>query len=203
MFDLNPQEFKTLKKLTTPARIQDFLNSLKINFEPYGDTSMSPRRVLREKKAHCMEGAVLAALALRIQGHPPLVMDLKSTSKDFDHVVAPFKINGFWGAINKTNHAVLRYREPVYKSIRELAMSYFHEYFLDNGVKTLRSYSRPLNLARFDSRGWTMDEKDIWYIPETLDEAKHYPILTPRQIRNLRKADQIEIEAGKLVVERK
>lgn len=141
---------------------------------------------------------MFAALALRLHGHQPLVLDLTSTKHDFDHVVAIFRQHKCWGAISKTNHGVLRYREPVYKTIRELALSYFHEYFLDNGKKTLRSYSRPVNLARFDSIGWVTSEDDVWEIPEYLSLIPHIPILTQSQIRTLRPADQIEIKMGKI-----
>jgi hypothetical protein len=148
-------ELKIFKKLTSPQKIQDFLNSFPMNFEKEGEeTCMSPRRVLRDKKAHCMEGAMFAACALRRIGFKPLVLDIESTAKDFDHVVAPFQLDGCWGAISKTNHGVLRYREPVYKTIRELSMSYFHEYFLADGKKTMRSYSVTLDLSRFDKIGW-------------------------------------------------
>ncbi len=199
MYNFNQQELSILKKLNTPKKIQDFINKLKINFEPNGDTCRSPRVVLKKREAHCVEGAILAAAALRIHGHKPLVVDLTANKKDFDHVVAVFKQHGFWGAISKTNHAVLRYREPVYKTIRELVMSYFHEYFTDKGEKTLRSYSMPVDLSRFDKLGWMTSEKEIWYIPDYLVEVPHKQILTKQQISNLRKADIIEIKAGKLV----
>lgn len=198
MYELTTAEIKTLRALNTSNKIQNFLDSFAINFEPRGDTCMSPRRVLREKKAHCMEGAMVAALALRLHGHPPLVLDLQSVDKDFDHVVAPFRIRNRWGAISKTNHAVLRYREPIYRDIRELAISYFHEYFTDDGKKTLRSYSRPLDLSRFDKRGWATDEKDVFYVPAYLNDIKHFPILSTAQTRMLRKADGVEIAAGKI-----
>src|ERR1700733_9427348 len=130
---------KTLKKLSTPAKIQDFLNSLPFNFEKKGETCRSPKASIEADTAHCFEGALIAAAALSLRGQKPLLLDLKASGKDMDHVVALFKRDGKWGAISKTNHAVLRYREPVYASVRELAMSYFHEYFLPSGVKTLRS----------------------------------------------------------------
>ena len=141
---------------------------------------------------------MLAAVALRFAGHKPLVMDLKSIEPDYDHVLAVFKEDGHWGAISKTNHGVLRYREPVYKTVRELALSFFHEYFLDDGRKTLRSYSVPVDLSRFDAKGWMTAEDDVWYIPEAIDDARHLPILTRGQIARLRKADLIERKMGKL-----
>lgn len=199
MFGLNEKELKTLKKLGTPAKIQDFLDKMRINFEPHGDTCMSPRMALKKRTCHCIEGAFLAALALRLQGRRPLVVDLKTSRSDFEHVIAVFRQDGKWGAISKTNHAVLRYREPVYASIRELVMSYFHEYFDDRGRKTLRSFSVPVDLSRFDGKGWITDEKDLWYIHDYLDKARHHRILDRSQVARLRKADKLEIEAGKLV----
>src|SRR3989338_8354643 len=150
MFGLTIEEVKFFRSFTTPSRLHDFLDTLKLNFAAHGVTSLSPRAVLQKGKCHCMEGAILAALALRINGFKPWLVDLTANRNDFDHVVAVFKIDGKWGAISKTNHAVLRYREPIYNSIRELAMSYFHEYFDDKGKKNLRSYSAPVNLKKFD-----------------------------------------------------
>src|SRR3989338_7586633 len=120
------EETEIYKKLNSPVKIQDFLNSLKINFEEKGDTCFSPRIVLQKRKAQCVEGAIFAAAVLKFYGRKPLVLDLESTQKDFDHVVAVFRKNGKWGAVGKTNHAVLRYREPVYHNIHELVMSFFH-----------------------------------------------------------------------------
>ena len=160
---------------------------------------MSPRQVLREHKAHCMEGALLAAAALWVQGEKPLLLDLKTITSDYSHVVALFRRQGHWGAISKTNHAVLRYREPVYRTIRELAMSYFHEYFLDNGKKTLRSYSKPLDLSTARFRGWATREEDVWHIDTALERAPHEPMLKPAMVSGLRASDSIEIQAGKLV----
>lgn len=199
MFGLTQEELRLLKDLHTPKRVQDFLNSLPMNFEEQGDTCMSPRRVLREGKAHCLEGAMLAALALRFHGARSLLLDLTAVPHDDDHVVALFLVGNKWGAISKTNHAVLRYREPVYTTIRELALSYFHEYFTPDGKKTLRSYSTPVDLRRFDRRGWMTDEEDVWYIVDALEDAPHTLILRSGQGRTLRRADAIEIRAGKFV----
>lgn len=199
MFGLTKGELKTLKKLKSPRKIQDFLESFTFNFEPDGDTCLSPRRVLKEKRAHCIEGAMLAALALRLHGHRPLLLDLTAAPTDFDHVIAIFNQHGHWGAISKTNHAVLRYREPVYKTIRELVLSYFHEYTDDYGNKTLRSYSRPVDLSRFDKQGWMTAEDDVWYVPEYLIEIPHLPLLTRGQISTLRKTDKLEQAIGTIV----
>lgn len=188
-----------MQKLNTPAKVQDFLNSLKFNFEKENETFKSPIMVLRKKNAHCIEGAVLGAYILSLHGFPPLILHLQATKDDFDHVITPFKQYGFWGALSKTNHAVLRYREPVYKNIRELVMSYFHEYFLNkNGKKTLRKYSRPFNLNTF-KKGWETAEENLWKIDRGLDIIKHYNIMPVIASKNLRRAEKIEIKAGKIV----
>lgn len=200
MFGFTKEEIAVFKSLNTPKKIQDFLNKIPANYEHDRETVLSPRMVLRENRAHCMEGAMFAAAALRFHGHKPLVLDLTTVKDDDDHVVAVFKHKGHWGAISKTNHAVLRYREPIYKTIRELVMSYFHEYFTNHdGKKTLRSYSLPVDLSRFDEKGWMTSEEDVWYVPEYLFEVPHQLILSRSQIAFLRKADAIEIKAGKLV----
>ncbi|MBI5156015.1 hypothetical protein HZA45_01935 [Candidatus Peregrinibacteria bacterium] len=190
MFGFSEHELHLFRRLSTPRKIQDFLDSLPMNFSD--DTCYSPRKVLEKKTAHCMEGAMLAAAALRFLGQKPLVMDLKAIGRDQDHVVTLFRDGNNWGAISKTNHGVLRYREPVYRSVREIAMSYFHEYYLDDGRKTLRSYSVPVDLSRFDMQNWMTSEEDLWDIPQAVDDARHFPMLTPHQIKNLRKADKIE-----------
>jgi hypothetical protein len=192
---LNPSERALFNRLSTPAKLQDFLNALPINFEPNGDTCRSPRGVLAAQRAHCLEGALLAAAVLWHHGKQPLLLDLKSATHDHDHVVALFREAGHWGAISKTNHAVLRYREPVYQTVRELALSYFHEYFDDTGRKTLKSFSRPFSLKRFGT-AWITATDDLWDIGAALDDAPHIPIL--RKGQKLRKADAIEIAAGKL-----
>ena len=198
MLKFTKKEKILMQKLNTPAKVQDFLNELKFNFEEKGETLKSPVMVLRTKSAHCIEGAILGAYILSLHGFPPFIFHLQATKGDYDHVVTPFKIKGLWGALSKTNHAVLRYREPIYKNIHELVMSYFHEYFLDNGKKTLRKYSKPLNLNIFE-KNWMLESGDLWGIDEELDEIKHYDILLESHIKKLRKADKIEIKAGKIV----
>jgi hypothetical protein len=192
------KERELFKKLNTPVKIQDFLDSLKINYERHGDTCFSPMTVLEKKICHCIEAATLAALILRVNGQSPLLLDLTASKNDYDHVVALFKKDGKWGAISKTNHAALRYREPIYNSVRELAMSYFHEYLDKKGRKSLRSYSVPVNLKRFDKMGWMTTREEIDYIPEYLVKVKHFKILNRQQIRNLRLADKLERKAGNL-----
>lgn len=198
MFGLNKKELRVLKKLNNPKKIQDFLNELKVNYEKNGETCMSPRNVLKTHKAHCIEAAMLACVALRLHGFKPLVVDLTANRKDYDHVIAVFKQFGKWGAITKDNHAVLRYREPIYKDIRELVMSFFHEY-TKRGIKTLRSYSMPVDLSKFDKLGWMTSKEDVWYIHDYLAKIKHKKILNKKQIANLRKQDLIEIRAGEIV----
>lgn len=198
MFGFDKKEMAILRTLNTPAKVQDFINSIPANFEPHGDQLKSPRRVLRERTAHCFEGALLAAAAFRVHGQDPLIMDLKASADDKDHVVALFRENGCWGAVSKTNHGVLRYRESVYRTPRELALSYFHEYFLDSGKKTLRSYSVPFNLSRFDDQQWMISEEDLWDLGAALDDARHFPILNRSQVAKLRKADPIERDMGRM-----
>lgn len=198
MLGFDAAESRILKRLGTPRKIQDFLDTIPINFEKNGETCMSPRRVLRERRAHCLEGAIFAAAALRFHGGKPLLLDLETGPEDESHVVALFRRHNAWGALSKTNHAVLRYREPIYKTVRELARSYFHEYFLDNGKKTLRRFSEPMNLARFDRLNWAIAEKDLWEIERSLERVRHFDILTTKSVRELRPADPVEIRAGKL-----
>ncbi|MBU1348748.1 hypothetical protein KJ781_01615 [Patescibacteria group bacterium] len=192
MFGLTDRELSILKPLDTPRKIQDYLEKIPENSCNDRDTCLSPRMMLREKRAHCVEGAMFAALALRFHGDRPLVVDLTASRRDLDHVIAVFRRGGYWGAISKTNYPVLRYREPVYRTIRELVMSYFHEYIIGDGSKTLRSFSRPVNLSRFDDIGWMTAEEDVWAVPEHLADIPHVPILTRSQIAALRLADPIE-----------
>ena len=202
MQNFTKKEKTLLKKLNTPARVQDFLNGLQFNFEKKGkkkiQTLKSPILTLRARRAHCFEGALLGAYVLSLHGFTPHILHLETTQNDFDHVITPFKIDELWGALSKTNHAVLRYREPIYKNIRELVMSYFHEYFLNDGTKTLRKYSKLLNLNTFE-KNWATMEGDLWGIDAELDKIKHYDIIPKSHIKKLRKADKVEIEAGKVV----
>ncbi len=192
------KEFDIFKKLNTPSKIQDFIDDIEINFEKNGETCRSPLMVLKHNEAHCLEGALLASAIFWYHGKPPLLLDLVTTPNDDYHTVALFKESGKWGAISKTNHAYLRYRDPVFKNVRELAMSYFNEYFLDSGQKTLRSYSDFFDLTEF-GEDWLVEKDDLWSIAEALDNSKHYKILTAKQIRRLRLADPVEIKANKLV----
>ncbi len=192
------KELALIKKINTPAKVQDFLNKIPFNFERQGETLKSPLYTMRVNRAHCLEGALLGAFMLKQQGFKPYLVVLKAVKKDFDHVIVPFKIGSFWGALSKTNHGVLRYREPIYKNLRELALSYFHEYFLDNGQKTMRAYSEILDLDTFED-DWPVLEGDLWGIDQELDKIKYFEIVPKNYIKKLRPADQVEIQAGKVV----
>lgn len=187
--------YKKLKSLNTPAKIQDFLNKLPFNFERGGETYRSVEETLRAKTAHCFEGALVASAALELMGEKPLLMDLRTAKGDVDHVVALFRRGKYWGAISKTNHAVLRYREPVYESLRELAMSYFHEYFLNNGQKTLREYSKPFDLSK-TRHDWLSSKEDLFELVDELDNSPHERLI-PKGLK-LRRADKIETKAGQI-----
>ena len=185
-----------LRRLNTPEKIQHFLDhDVAYNKEPDGPTCYSPRRVLRHRKAHCMEGALFGAAALAALGHPPLLLDLEAV-RDDDHVLAIFRRDGCWGSIAKSNYSGLRYREPVYRGLRELAMSYFEHYYNLRREKTLRNYSRPVNLRRFDSIRWGTAEEDVWAIPEYLTTIRHTPLVAPRAASRLSKVDDRLFAAG-------
>jgi hypothetical protein len=195
-FGLDAGETRVLKALKTPERIQRFLDTeIAYNKEPDGDTLRSPRRVLRDKVAHCMEGALLAAAALRVQGFPPLLLDLEAV-RDDDHVLAIFKQHGHWGAIAKSNYSGLRFREPVYRSLRELVMSYFEHYYNLSREKTLRNYSRPVNLKRFDRMGWMTAEDDLWPISDHLAKIPHITLLRNGTGRRFARVDDRLFAAG-------
>lgn len=190
--DLSSSELKLLKSLSTPLLIQNFLDTLRINFEKNGETLQSPRRVLKSKNAHCIEAALLAATALWINGKRPLLLDLKADGIDEDHVVALYTVGGCWGALSKSNHATLRFRDPVYRNPRELALSYFHEYFDGKRKKkTLRSYSRPFDLRKLGSK-WITAEEDLWDIAVKLDEYPHFRLFPKQNEKILRPPDHME-----------
>jgi hypothetical protein len=191
-FGLTPENLRTLRALKTPAQIQKFIDMLEYQ---YANTAWSPQRTLRERKGHCLEGALLAAAALRVTGHPPLLMDLEGV-RDDDHVVALYREHGLWGGIAKSNFAGLRFRSPVYRTLRELAMSYFEHYYNLRGERTLRAYSRIVNLARLDSRHWMTAEENVWCVPELLIETRHYPLFPDKVARALPRLDRRSFEAG-------
>ena len=196
---LTPREFLTLKRMSTPAKIQAFLNAVPINHEVGGETVLSVREVLRQRRAHCIEGAMVAAAALWANGDPPLLVHLDCDLSDYPHVIAVFRRAGAWGAISKTNGAPLRYRDPIYRTLRELALSYFHEYSNKRGHKTLRSYSAPFDMRRIDTAEWVTAVKSCWKTHDRLVEVRHYPLISRRQERLLTKRDAFERKAGKIV----
>ncbi len=203
---LSSAEQKVFSRLNSPQKIQTFLESIPINFERKGETNLSPRQVLKRRRAHCFEGAVFAAAALAYHGHKPLLMDFATRYDDEDHAVALFKNNGLWGAISKTNHAVLRYRDPVYKSPRELAMSYFHEYFMWDGRKSLRAYSEPFDLSKFKPENWVIrDDTDqaLDWLMTALAASRYSEIAPSIAMKSLRRATPSEIKSLKLTDWRK
>jgi hypothetical protein len=186
-----------LARLNTPEKIQDYITGLANNEEKGGDTCLSVREVLRQRQAHCIEGAFVAACALWIGGRPPLLMDMKASGDD-DHVVALFRHRGHWGAISKSNHIWLRWRDPIYRSLRELSMSYFHEYTTKKR-KTLRSYSVSFDLRRLDPALWVTHPGPCWDVALALDGSRHYDLVTPAQARRLRLRDKMEICADRIL----
>ena len=197
MFGFTRQEITVLKRLNTPEKIQRFLDEeLAYNKEIDGETCRSPRRVLRDMTGHCFEGALIAVAALRYHGHPPLMVDLEAVHDD-DHVLAVFQQHGYWGAIAKSNYSGLRFREPVYRTVRELVMSYFEHYFNLKREKTLRRYSKPVNLGRFDKTEWMTAEEDLWFMGEYLLTIPHFNLLSPVTARQLTKVDWRLFGAGK------
>jgi hypothetical protein len=191
-------ERKVFSRLTNPVRIQRFLDDdLRYNLEPTGDTCYSPRVTLRKGAAHCMEGALVAAVALRMLGHRPLILDLEAV-RDSDHVLAIYRLRGLWGSLAKSDYSGLRSREPVYRTLRELVMSYFEHYYNPAGEKTLRAYSRPVNLTRFDSMGWMTAERDVWEIPNHLCDIPHMRLMPTEAERGVARMDRRLFEAGRL-----
>lgn len=187
--ELTREEWRLLRSLKRPGDIQSFLDSeIAYNNDPTTPMCRSPRRVMRERTAHCMEGALFAAAALAAQGHPPLLVNLRAV-RDDDHVLAVYRQFGHWGAIAKSNYSSLRFREPVYRTLRELVMSYFEHYHNTGGEKTLRAYSRPVNLRRFDSIGWMTAEDDLWVVAAHLRGTTHFRLITQEMARRLRPLD--------------
>jgi len=189
-----PHEIRFLKTMTDADRIQGFLDSL--DYNPVYECR-SPRWVIRKRSAHCFEGALFAAAALQYNGHKPLIVDLKAYNDD-DHVITIFKEDDHWGAVAKSNFTSLRYREPVYRSLRELVMSYFDFYFNLDRDKSLRSYSLPLDLTIYDARRWTTTDDDLEYIGDKLEQIHHFPVVDEMMIKKLKRASSIMLEAGML-----
>lgn len=184
-FGFTPSEIRKLRSFKTPLGIQRALDDMPYHLD---DTAWSPRKVLHENTSHCLEGAIFAAAALRVLGHPPLILDLEA-DRDTDHVLAVYQVGNHWGAVAKSNYTGCRWREPVYRSLRELAMSYFNIYFNMRRERTLRTFSRPVDLKRFDDLQWMTTEKPVWFIAEHLVDISHTPLLTRAQKKILTRVD--------------
>lgn len=192
-YGFSAREWRMLRGLKTPAGIQRLLNALSYHD---ADTAWSPRRVLREGTAHCLEGGILAAAALRAIGHPPLILDLVG-ERDDDHIIAVYRERGHWGAISKSHFNGLRDRPPIYRSLRELALSYFEDYYNGRGERTLRKFSEPVDLSRFDDRDWMTTERPVWFVPKHLVfRTKHMPLITRAQAKSLVRLDRLSVQAG-------
>jgi hypothetical protein len=196
---LTPREFAILRRLDTPQKIQAFLNGIPCNHEIGGETVLSVREVLRQRRAHCIEGAMVAAAALWVNGHAPLLLHLDCDLSDYPHVITIFRRHGAWGAISKTNGAPLRYRDPIYRTLRELALSYFHEYSNRRGHKTLRSYSMPFDMRKIPPEEWVTASKNCWATHDRITAVRHFPLISRRQERLLAPRDSFERKASRLV----
>ena len=191
-------EFAVLRRLNTPQKIQSFVHDLRQNFELDGQSCRPVRHVLRTRRAHCIEGAMLAAAALWVHGDPPLLLDMRA-ERDYDHVIAVYRRHGRWGAISKTNGIGLRGRDPVYRTLRELAMSYFHEYTNRREHKTLREYSLPFDLRQMDPALWAGGTKNCWDVPERLDDLRHFPLMGRRHLKLVARRDPFERRANRML----
>lgn len=193
-------ERRFLAKLNTPFKIQTYLDQLRYNIDK---VTRSPRYVIKAKRAHCFDGALFAAAALEFHGYPPLIMDLRSNGQDDDHVLALFKVGNSWGAIGKSNYVGCRYRDPVYRSLRELAMSYFHIYFNLASVKTLREYSAAFHLSKITDIDWRTTEEDVTPLGYRLDDSRHYFLISKRQEKLLENTDPRTLKAETLGLDRR
>src|ERR1022692_1737986 len=192
---LTPAEHRAFARLDTPQKIQTYIEKLPPNFELKGETCMSPRSVLKTRTAHCAEAAVLAVAAFVYHGKPAWLMDIQALPSDQDHIVTLFRERGLWGAISKTNHAVLRWRDPIYRSPRELAMTYAHEYNLDGGKKSMVAFSRPFSLARYAPARWLITPAALDWLMEGGDAAPHQPVAPQHALRRRRRTTRIELKS--------
>lgn len=191
--------YRLFSRLGTSSKVQDYLDALSVNFELSGESNFSPITVFEKKTAHCFEGAVFAAAALSFHGHKPLVMDFATAYDDEDHTVALFKRGKYWGAISKTNHAVLKFRDPIYASVRELAMSYAHEYYLWDGRKSLRGYSRPFDLSKYEPQKWITSGESLDWLMEQVSRSHYFPVIPKNFEQHLRRASNVELKALKII----
>ncbi len=192
---LAPREFAILRRQDTPVKIQAFVNAIPANHEFGGETVLCVREVLRQRRAHCIEGAMVAAAAMWANGIPPRLMHLDCHISDYPHVIAVFRHGGHWGAISKTNAPPLRYRDPVYRTLRELALSYFHEYLNKRGMKTLRSYSRPIDMRSIPVSEWVVSEENCWKTHDRITALRHYPLISKAQEKVVVKIDRFAHQA--------
>jgi hypothetical protein len=190
---LKRSERNFFETLTTPVKIQAFLDKLPYSTEPI---YRCPLRVLRERVTHCFDGALFAAVGLRRLGYPPLILEMVPDERDDDHLLALYKCDGYWGAVGKSNFVGLRFREPIYRTLRELVMSYFEQYYNVEREKTLRSYTLPLHLKVFDKLNWMTSDESIELIARRLDETRKIQILTPSMTSNLSLVDERSYRAG-------
>jgi hypothetical protein len=196
---LTPAERRLFARLDSPQKIQTFLDRLPANFELQGDTVMSPRSLLRARVAHCAEAALFAAAVLAFHGQRAWLMDIRALPSDQDHIITLFVERGLWGAISKTNHAILRWRDPVYRSPRELAMSYAHEYCLPGGKKSMLAFSKPFSLARFAPERWVIADKDLHWLMDELDASPHDPVAPKTVMQQRRRSAPVELRAQEVV----
>jgi hypothetical protein len=190
---LKKPELQILTRLTTPNRIQAFLDGLTYSTE---EDYRCPLRVLRERVAHCYDGALLGAALLRRLGHRPLILEMLPNRRDDDHLLALFKKDGHWGAVGKSNFVGLRFREPVHRTVRELVLSYFEQFYNVEREKTLRGYTLPLNLTPFDRYGWMVRDEPLDWIAEKLDRTRRVQLLSPKMTRNLSPVDPRTFQSG-------
>jgi hypothetical protein len=195
LFDrmLTKAERRLLRGLDSPPRIQAFLDEAAYSTDK---TYRCPLRVLRERRAHCFDGAVFGAAALSRIGHPPLIVDMFSNGRDDEHLLAVYKVDGHWGAVAKSNFVGLRFREPVYRGVRELVMSYFEQYYNTAGEKTLRAYTRPLNLNTFYRQEWMAQNEAMDLIAARTDELQRIPLITRKMAARLSPVDQRSYQSG-------
>ena len=192
---LTPAEHRAFARLDTPQKIQTFIEKLPPNFELKGETCISPRSVLKTRIVHCAEAAVLAVAALIYHGKPAWLMDIQALPSDQDHIVTLFKERGLWGAISKTNHAVLRWRDPIYRNPRELAMTYAHEYNLNYGKKSMVAFSRPFSLARYAPARWLITPDHLDWLMEAVDVSPHQPVAPKHALRRRRRTTRVELKS--------
>jgi hypothetical protein len=195
---LTPAEHRVFARLNTPQKLQVFLEKLPPNYELEGETYMSPRRALKARTVHCAEAALLAAAVLAYHGRPAWLMDIRALPNDHDHIVTLFKESGLWGAISKSNHAILRWRDPIYRSARELAMTYAHEYILDFGKKSMLAYSKPFSLTRYAPARWVTAEEDLDWLMDELDAFPHEPVAPRQVLARRRRATRVELRSQDL-----